>query len=387
MARNVTDLRIGNTRGVLQELMRNGSASRAELARNLHVSKPTIGSITADLLERGLISEVDLGVSGSGMRGRPSTSLQLDRRYKRFLLVQIGVNEIRLAPMPLHVDDTDAWSVSLPTPNAASALKKTLVNAFRQLQTGDLLGMVVSVPGLVDEQTGRSIFSPNLRWLADSNLVKTAQSVLALPVILMQEIRALALGHHLQRGADNFLLVDVDQGLGGAAVIDGKLYNAPLPIAMEIGHAQIVGETQSCGCGGTGCLETLFSVGGMRRTWNKHHRPGFRKWGNLADHLANHPDIDLGWIEPTLDAAGSVIGSALNTIGVKRVVFTGAVNDLPEHFQRMLSECVARHSLWGRLEDIACDFSPRYRMRGMVATGIDRLVAPLPDSVVHQVAS
>ena len=387
MTGKTAELRIHNTRSLLHELMLSGAMSRAEIARKLHVSKPTVGEITTELLERGLIREIDTVNPANRGRGRPSTPIQLDNNVPRILLIQIGIHETRLAATPLLVDDADDWDIATPTPSSMPKFRQALTKAIRQLPTRELLGMVISVPGLVDEPEGRSIFSPNLHWLANSRLIENLQTILAIPTVLIQEIRALALGQQIQHGDDNFLLVDVDHGLGGAAVINGRLFDAPLPIAMEIGHAQVPRQHQRCGCGGTGCLETIFSMGGLLRTWNSHQQPRFRKWEQLAEYLHNQPDRPHDWITSTLDAAGAVIGGTLNTIGTKRVVFTGAASNLPTRYQQKLTEEVSRHSLWSRLAEIECVFEQRYRMRGMVASGMDRLVQPLADSVVHHVAS
>ncbi len=388
MVRSVTDLRIQNTRRVLQHLLVVGPASRADLARCLELSKPTISEITAELGRRRLIREASTSSAEQDRSpGRPSTPLELDRRTPRFVLVQVGVRETRLAAMPMRVEGTDEWQVTVDTPGCAELFGEMLVGAAERLNVADALGVIISVPGLVDEAEGRVLFSPNLRWLADASLVTISQSIWRLPVVLMQEIRALALGHHLASGDDDFVLIDIAEGLGGAAILGGKLYTAPLPTAMEIGHTQIVGQPRPCGCGGTGCLETLLSHGGLLRSWAEHHDRRFERWANLAEHLAAHGELDARWVEPTLDAAGSVIGGAMNMIGVKRVVFTGAAHDLPEPLRRRLDDCISAHSLWGRLNQIECLFAPRRRMQGMVATGIDRLVSPLADSVVHPVTA
>lgn len=386
MVRSVTDLRVQNIRRVLQHLLAAGPSSRADLARCLGLSKPTISDIAAELIRRSLVKEsVTQSADRERPPGRPSTPLELDRRQPRFILVQIGVHETRLAAVPLQTDGVDRWPLTVSTPDSADAFRNALAAAAKRLSAGDALGVIISVPGLVNEPEGRVVFSPNLRWLADASLVPVSQSIWRLPVVLMQEIRALALGHHLATGDDDFLLIDISDGLGGAAVIRGGLYTPPLPVAMEIGHTQIVGQHRPCGCGGTGCLETLFSHSGLLRAWAGHSDRPFERWADLANHLAQHPRLDTAWAEPTLDAAGSVIGGALNMVGVQRVVFTGAANELPEPLQQRLAGLVREHSLWGRLQRIDCCFAPRHRMRGMVATGIDHLVAPLADSVVHQV--
>jgi glucokinase len=64
------------------------------------------------------------------------------------------------------------------------------------------------------------------------------------------------------RGARNVVCVFVGTGVGGGAVLDGKLYRGAGNTALEIGHVKIAPPDRRCGCGARGCLETY--AGGAR---------------------------------------------------------------------------------------------------------------------------
>ena len=88
--------------------------------------------------------------------------------------------------------------------------------------------MLISVPGIVDEPAAKVIFSPNLHWLESAPLPRLVRQVWDLPVVLVQEIRALASGHlAVEPIREDFFLVDFGQGVGGALVLDGQLYPHP----------------------------------------------------------------------------------------------------------------------------------------------------------------
>jgi predicted NBD/HSP70 family sugar kinase len=67
------------------------------------------------------------------------------------------------------------------------------------------------------------------------------------------------------RGLDNLLYVKVSHGIGAGIVIGGAIYHGATGIAGEIGHIQVIGAAELCRCGSRGCLETLVSVGIVRR--------------------------------------------------------------------------------------------------------------------------
>ena len=101
--------------------------------------------------------------------------------------------------MTLGVADEDHWPVSFEVagtePNPAKAWEKQLRQAAKSLAGEAFLGVVLSVPGLVDEAANRILFSPNIHWTEQADLPAIAGRVWPVPVLLVQEERALALGH------------------------------------------------------------------------------------------------------------------------------------------------------------------------------------------------
>jgi hypothetical protein len=245
-----------NKRALLDRLQVMGTSSRASLARAIGLSQPTAGKIADELIAMGVIEEVDLpeenGANGepkaAGKVGRPGRMLRLNRGLVRFLAIQLGITETSLAPLPLGISGEDHWALQIPTPNSADAWQRQLEKVSTTLKHNQFWGVLVSVPGIVDENNGRILFSPNLHWTEGANLTQILQSIWNAPVILMQEERALALGHEaVHPGSDGFLLVDFGEGVGGTIVIDGKLYTNPLPLSGELGHTPVHGNKRPCG--------------------------------------------------------------------------------------------------------------------------------------------
>lgn len=153
-----------NQRALLTCLQRMGLASRADLAKALGLSQPTAGKIVDELLALGVLEEVECESHGNleipAKLGRPGRLLRLNRATPRFLAVQLGVNETRLSVLPVGVEPEDHWIGGFKTPSSAGAWVTRLSTAARILQTHTLWGVLVSVPGIVDEQAGEVVFSP-----------------------------------------------------------------------------------------------------------------------------------------------------------------------------------------------------------------------------------
>lgn len=376
-----------NQRALLDRLQVMGTASRASLAKSIGLSQPTAGKIVDQLIAMEVVEEVDSPEAGeangnghsSGRRaGRPGRMIRLNRTPVRFLAIQLEVSKTSLAPLPLGVSGEDEWMMQVPTGESVMAWQKQLQKASAKLKQKEFWGVLVSVPGIVDETNGRVLFSPNLHWTEGANLTETVRSVWHGPVIVMQEERALALGYQaVHPGNDGFLLVDFGEGVGGAIVSGGKLYTNPLPLSGELGHTPVRGNNRPCGCGAVGCLETLVSKRGLLQSLEENCQGNDKTWAGLARQIAEE---GIGpWLADTLEAAGTVIAGALNVLGLRRVIVTGSLVDLPAAVIGHLAEAVTRGALWGRFGNVHVEGAPRRRIAGLVSVGIDRLVVPMTD--------
>jgi predicted NBD/HSP70 family sugar kinase len=370
-----------NRRVLLNRLQALGTASRADLAKALGLSQPTAGKIVDELLASGVLEEVAAPEAttqhGTHARpGRPGRRLRLDQRRPRFVAIQLGVRHTRFAPVAVGGNREDVWAVEALTPTSAQAWVGELRRAAAKLKSRDCWGVLVSVPGIVDEAGGRVLYSPNLHWTEKAGLVELIQEAWKVPVLLVQEERALALGHHAAVPTlDDFLLVDFGEGVGGAVIVDGRPHANPLPVSGELGHTPVLGNRRACGCGSTGCLETLASQQGLLASFEKAQRARTCTWEALVAHIAQQGVAP--WLADALDATGAIIAGAVNVLGLRHVVVTGCLTEFPGTVVEHLTAAIRRGALWGRFGEIVVQTAPRRRIAGLVAMGLDRLVLPL----------
>jgi predicted NBD/HSP70 family sugar kinase len=376
-------LRRTNQRTVVSLLQQLGTASRADLAKAAGLSQPTAGKIITELERLGFLQQVGSpgdpdaghGSDSAPRLGRPRQLVQLDSRQARFMAIELGVEHTRIAALPVAAKLNDEWAFAFPTPKSPDAWTQELKRVVAALPKHELWGILVSVPGIVDEGEDKVLLSPNLHWLEKADLTKTIGAVLDLPVVLVQEIRALALGHlAAEPDVQDFLLVDFGVGVGGAIVKAGKPYSSPLPMSGEIGHTLVQGNERRCGCGSVGCLETLVSERGLLESFARAHRISKPAWARLARHVDDH-GIEP-WLAQALVTTAIVISGTLNVLGLARVVLTGRLAELPKVALDLIAAEVRQAALWARFGDVVCLSAPRRRAAGLVITGIDRLVLP-----------
>ncbi len=372
-----------NKRALIRQLQKAGVASRAGLARSLGMSQPTAGKIVDELLADKILEEVETSVAadggGSAQLGRPGRQLQLNRSQPSFLGIQLGIQETQLVELPLGATDENVRQITFEVPyisqKPAAVWERELRAAAKKLRAKKFLCVLLSVPGLVDETAKRILFSPNIHWTEGLDLPAMVRRIWNVPVLLVQEERVLALGYHANHPEhEDFFLVDFGDGVGGAVIVGGKPLASPLPISGELGHTPVLGNRRKCGCGAVGCVETLVSTRGLLQSFFVAYPKKKNDWVTLIKH-----SVEKGvepWLAQALDAAAVAIAGALNVLGLRRVVITGALMELAPSVLEHLAEAVKKGAMWARFGEVECVGAPRHRTAGLVAVGIDRLIAP-----------
>ncbi|HKP71727.1 MAG TPA: ROK family protein [Pyrinomonadaceae bacterium] len=200
----------------------------------------------------------------------------------------------------------------------------------------------LGVPGLVNPETGRVVVSSDLPSVVRADLQAELSRSTGLPVTLENDANAAAYGEYVAgagRGSRNMFYVTIGNGIGGALILDGKLWYGDSGFAGEFGHITIDPEGIECTCGNTGCLETVASAPNIvRRTHDRLRRDstsslsrlGLNKDFTAADiaHAANDgDDFAMLMIERTGRYIGTAIAAVINLLNIQRIVLGGGVMD------------------------------------------------------------
>lgn len=228
---------------------------------------------------------------------------------------------------------------------------EALLEAFRSLS--DELGAAdaagLGVPGLIDQELGGVRSSPNLTWLNDQPLRPRTAEVLGLPddqVSLENDANAAALGEAWLgggRGHASQVLLTLGTGIGGGVILDHRLWRGA-GLAGEIGHLVVDPLGPDCGCGSSGCVETLASATAARRRAIEAGLPA-EDPGNL-ERLSALAEASAGPERELLESIGADLGRALgpvvNLLDVRVFVFGGgfaaALPSLTPGIRRGLAE-------------------------------------------------
>jgi len=203
----------------------------------------------------------------------------------------------------------------------------------------------IAVPGLVNRTTDRVIASRDLPSTVREDLHSEFTNALGVRVEIENDANAAAYGEYkvgAGRGSRDMFYVTIGEGIGGAIILDGKLWTGASGFAGEFGHITIDTEGLECDCGNTGCLETVASGPNIVRRANERlYRDGTSSLSKLAinknftaDDVAheakNGDDFSMMMIERTGKYIGTGVASVLNLLNIERVVLGGGVMDAGE---------------------------------------------------------
>ncbi|WP_160680746.1 ROK family protein [Clostridium sp. C8-1-8] len=119
----------------------------------------------------------------------------------------------------------------------------------------------IGSPGPLNAKTGIIITTPNLPF-KNFDLVSPIREKFQVPVYLDNDANVAAIGEFMfgaGKGTENMVYFTVSTGVGGGAVLNGKIYRGNTSNALEIGHATVAPDGPRCNCGNIGCLEAVSS--------------------------------------------------------------------------------------------------------------------------------
>lgn len=307
----------------LLELIRvNKQISKAELAQLTGLSPTACGIIVSNLLEKGYINEAGIGVSTGGRRPvlyelTPKSyftiGVDIDVDYIRFILMDLTGQVVYRDRIKSGVSQSVLESISLVEGKIHQIISE------QQIKDEMLLGVGISIPGMVDNITHEIIFAPNLGW-ERVDLEKMMSKIGSFPVYVDNEAMCSAIFENwigCCTDEKNFVCINMKSGIGSSIFAGGNLYRGCCGSAGEIGHITVDQSGPKCACGNYGCLETMVSSKAIAEKAKK-----LIKHGLIAD-FESELDIDaitaddvISWAKEGNEAARVILVEAAGYLGL-----------------------------------------------------------------------
>lgn len=187
--------------------------------------------------------------------------------------VDIGGTTVKLGLFRTDGTLLDKWEIPTRTENDGAHILPDVAEAIqgkiaeKAIDPSDVQGVGVGVPGPVTPE-GIVRKCVNLGW-GVFNVEDTLSELTGYPVKAGNDANVAALGEMWQgagKGSENIVMVTLGTGVGGGVIIGGHIVAGATGAGGEIGHIPVnAQETETCGCGKTGCLEQYASATGVVR--------------------------------------------------------------------------------------------------------------------------
>jgi predicted NBD/HSP70 family sugar kinase len=194
--------------------------------------------------------------------------------------VRLGIDIGGTKTAAVALGDGDAMSemLRLPTGFGAEQVLATAQSTVERMS--ELAGVPahrfdsigIGIPGAVDAATGRVAHAVNL-GLEGLDLGPRLSDRFGVAVRVENDVKAAALGaHHLLEVAgeapESMAYLNLGTGLAAGILLQGaRLLRGGHGVAGEVGHLPVDPAGVRCGCGQTGCLETVASGSAIARMW------------------------------------------------------------------------------------------------------------------------
>lgn len=340
-----------------------GGISRAELARQLGLTRSAMTQIVAGLLQEGLVREA---ASGPATGGRRPILLELNPQRGWVVGVDMGATHLSLVVADFlgHVSQDQELPFNIwDGPQACLDRLDEEVRRFLEgagVPLEKVLAFGVGVPGPVVVESGM-VSAPPIMPGWDSYPIRAyLEEKWNRPVSLNNDADLGALGewaYGAAREKRHVIYIKVGSGVGAGLILDDRLYCGSAGLAGEIGHWTVQPEGPRCTCGNRGCLEALAGGSAIALQAQQAVRQGqrtqlsaVRPVENLnARHVGEAARLGDLVAQQIVAEAGRHIGVAVagivNLINPELVVVGGGVAQMGDLLLEPIRQAVQQRSL------------------------------------------
>ena len=393
---------------VLDEIRIGRSRSRSELVARTGLGRAIVAQRVGELIERGLVTEDDVGPSTGG---RPPRQLTFRADGGHILVADLGATSVDVAVTTLdgrilgHHDEPARIEAGPDHGlDRVDALFDALLRTTQGLP-GRLWGVGIGVPGPVEFESGRPISPPIMPGWDGYPIRERFAGRYQAPVWVDNDVNVLALGEWrsgVAAGHANVVVVKIGTGIGAGIISDGHLHRGAQGSAGDVGHIQVTDDPSVvCRCGNIGCLEALAGGGAIGRAGqaaaedgrSARLRTALEQRGTVtAEDVARAASfgdpVAVALLQTAGRRVGSMLASVVNFFNPSLIVIGGGVANSPDQLLAAIRETIHKRSLPLATRDLLIRRSSLGGLAGVIGASamvVDQLFAR--DSIGRWIAA
>jgi N-acetylglucosamine repressor len=346
-----------NSAAVYRLIDQQGPISRIQIAEHSQLAPASVTKITRQLIERGLIKEVDQQASTGGRR---AISIITETRGFNTIGVRLGRHDATVTLFDLSGKSLAEEHYSLPE-RTQETLENALFKAIadftelHQRKLRELIAISVILPGLVDPNNGIVRYMPHIN-VSHWPLVASLEKRFNVTSFVGHDIRSLALAEHYfgaSRDCADSILVRVHRGTGAGIIANGHIFLGSNGNVGELGHIQVDPLGERCHCGNFGCLETIAANSAIENRVRHLLTQGYPSSLSTDDcqihqicRAANRGDALAGEvIEYVGRHLGKAIAIAINLFNPQKIVIAGEIIEADKILLPAIEGCINTQAL------------------------------------------
>ncbi|MEA4899004.1 MAG: ROK family transcriptional regulator [Christensenellaceae bacterium] len=354
-----------NKQNVMRCISDHGPINRSAIAQMVGLSIPTVMEITDQLIEHGMVVT---GMKKAKGQGKRPELLRVCGEHYRFIGVDIGRTTVRIVLTGL--DRGIISTVKYATEGVqrerrfVERICAEIVSLTQRsgVDMDGIVGVCVAMPGLIERETGRVIFSPNFGW-EDVPLQAWMNEILPMEVIVENANRVQA-SWEVSRDQENnnltVLCIGLGYGIGGGLLQNGKLYYGASGTSGEIGHLLVCHDADAqCSCGNVGCLEAVASGAALaRKARELVHQGKGEALARMCDGEISRLDAKMVFeaakagdvhaqliIDQTAEYIGIALAASINLLDPDRIYLCGGMMKNDSEFLKKIKASTLRKQM------------------------------------------
>lgn len=325
---------------IIEYILYHQTASKAELAKELNLSMPTVLSNVNELIDRGIVVE---NGEYESTGGRKAKSIGINTGFCYATGIVITANHVEMVLVNLGNEIVDSKRIRLKfVPDMAYCIEvaRNVERFLKELVKSDkMLGIGIAIPGIINQEEHIVIKSHALN--IENYSLRFLEQAFQFPVYFENDANAAMMAEDIHK-YQNAVYLSLNHTLGGAFCMGGKLFRGQNQKSGEFGHMTLVPNGMRCYCGKLGCADA-YCAASVLTDHNKSSLESFmkkigqgdqdadEKWNtylsNLAILIANlrmayDTDIILG------GEVGGYLSEHMITLGQKVIENNGFDHDV-----------------------------------------------------------
>lgn len=299
---------------VLQIIKTKKTISRADIVKMTNMSPTSISRIVGNLIDLGLVRETETFSSGVGRK-----AILLEINLKSIMTIGVYINKdiIKVGIVDfgggiLYEDKVESKIYNLTPDTTINIVCDLITKVINDsgVDASKIVGIGISLPGLIDFNSGTVVFSTQLRW-NDVKLGENVESKLGIKTVVDNDVKLEALAESIYgvgKNVGKLALISFGGGVGSSLIVNGKIFRGTTNIAGEIGHTTIDPNGVLCGCGRRGCLQTFVIEENIIAEANK-----VKKTNSLLD-VIEYANNQEAWAISIIDRCITYMCVTINTV-------------------------------------------------------------------------